>query len=129
MQTAFRIAKREAVIGGKTIRAGEGVILLTGSATRDDAAFSERDRLDIARKGPKHAAFGHGMHQCIGAELARMETERSHRERGGATRADHARGARAPVTGARRPCEVSIALRCMSNDESTRRTHDGAQLD
>ena len=74
VQTDFRIAKREAVIGGKTIRTGEGVILLTGSANRDEAAFSEPDRLDIARKGPKHAAFGHGVHQCIGAELARLET-------------------------------------------------------
>ena len=74
VQTDFRIAKSEAVIGGKTIRAGEGVILLTGSANRDEAAFSEPDRLDITRKGPKHAAFGHGVHQCIGAELARMET-------------------------------------------------------
>ena len=74
VQTDFRIAKREAVVGGKTIRSGEGVILLTGSANRDEAAFSEPDRLDIARKGPKHAAFGHGVHQCIGGELARMET-------------------------------------------------------
>ena len=74
VQTDFRIAKCEAVIGGKTIRPGEGVILLTGSANRDEAAFNEPDRLDIARKGPKHAAFGHGVHQCIGAELARMET-------------------------------------------------------
>ena len=74
VQTDFRIAKREAAIGGKTIRTGEGVILLTGSANRDEAAFNEPDRLDIAREGPKHAAFGHGVHQCIGAELARMET-------------------------------------------------------
>ena len=74
VQTDFRIAKREAVIGGKTIRAGEGVILLTGSANRDEAEFSEPDRFDIPRKGPKHAAFGNGVHQCIGAELARMET-------------------------------------------------------
>ena len=50
------------------------MILLTGSANRDEATFSEPDRHDIARKGPKHAAFGHGVHQCIGAELARMET-------------------------------------------------------
>ena len=74
VQTDFRIAKSEAVIGGKTIGTGEGVILLTGSANRDEAAFSNPDRLDIARNGPKHAAFGHGVHQCIGAELARMET-------------------------------------------------------
>ena len=74
VQTDFRIAKRETVVGGKTIRTGEGVILLIGSANRDEVAFSEPDRFDIARKGPKHAAFGHGVHQCIGAELARIET-------------------------------------------------------
>ena len=74
VQTDFRIAKSDAVVGAKTIRSGEGVILLTGSANRDEAVFSESCRLDIARKGPKHAAFGHGVHQCIGAELARMET-------------------------------------------------------
>ena len=74
VQTDFRIAKCEAVVGGKTIRSGEGVILRTGSANRDEAAFGDPDRLDIARKGPKHAAFGNGVHQCIGAELARMET-------------------------------------------------------
>ena len=74
VQTDFRIARRETLIGGKTIRTGEGVILLAGSANRDESAFSEPDRLDIARKGPKHAAFGHGVHQCIGAELARIET-------------------------------------------------------
>ena len=74
VQTDFRIAKSEAVVGGNTIRTGEDVILFTGSANRDEAAFSEPDRLAIARKGPKHAAFGHGVHQCIGAELARMET-------------------------------------------------------
>ena len=74
VQTDFRIAKAEAEIGGKTIHTGEGVILLIGSANRDEAAFTEPDRLDITRKGPKHASFGHGVHQCIGAELARMET-------------------------------------------------------
>ena len=74
VQTDFRIAKSEAVIGGRTIRTGEGVILLTGSANRDETAFSEPNQLDIARTGPKHAAFGHGVHQCIGAELTRMET-------------------------------------------------------
>ena len=73
VQTDFRIAKSDTVVGGKTIRSGEGVILLTGSANRDEAAFSEPDRL-ITRAGPKHTAFGHGVHQCIGAELVRMET-------------------------------------------------------
>ena len=56
-------------------RAGpDAVFVRREDDQRDEAAFSEPDRLDIARKGPKHAAFGHGVHQCIGAELARMET-------------------------------------------------------
>lgn len=71
---ADRFQNGEAVVGGKTIRDGEGVILPTDSANRDEAAFNEPDRLDIAHKGPKHTAFGHGVHHCIGAELARMET-------------------------------------------------------
>ena len=74
VQTDFRIAKAEATVCDQTIRPGEGVILLTGSANRDPEAFDDPDRLDIARSGPKHAAFGHGVHQCIGAELARIET-------------------------------------------------------
>ena len=73
VQTDFRIAKAEVVVRGQTIRAGDGVILLTGSANRDEAAFRHPDTFDITRTGPRHASFGHGVHQCIGAELARME--------------------------------------------------------
>ena len=73
VQTDFRIAKADVVVRGRTIRTGEGVILLTGSANRDGAAFENPDTFDITRTGPRHASFGHGVHQCIGAELARME--------------------------------------------------------
>lgn len=73
VQTDFRIAKADVVLRGRTIRSGDGVILLTGSANRDGAAFENPDTFDIARTGPRHASFGHGVHQCIGAELARME--------------------------------------------------------
>lgn len=73
VQTDFRIAKADVVVRGRTIRAGHGVILLTGSANRDGAAFENPDTFDITRTGPGHASFGHGVHQCIGAELARME--------------------------------------------------------
>ena len=73
VQTDFRIAKADVVLRGRTIRSGDGVILLTGSANRDGAAFQNPDTFDIARTGPRHASFGHGVHQCIGAELARME--------------------------------------------------------
>ena len=73
VQTDFRIAKAEVTMRKRTIRPGDGVILLTGSANRDEAAFENPDAFDIARKGPRHTSFGHGVHYCIGAELARME--------------------------------------------------------
>ena len=98
------------MIGGKTIRTGEGVILLTGSANRDEAAFSEPDRLDIERKGPKHAAFGHGVHQCIDAELARMETSAVIASAAARFERITLAGLASPGTGARRSCEVSKHL-------------------
>ncbi len=73
VQTDFRIAKAEVAVRGRTIKPGDGVILLTGSANRDEAAFERPDVFDIARKGPRHTSFGVGVHYCIGAELARME--------------------------------------------------------
>lgn len=73
VQTDFRIAKADVVVQGQTIRTGDGVILLTGSANRDEDAFENPDAFVITRKGPTHASFGQGVHQCIGAELARME--------------------------------------------------------
>ena len=73
VQTDFRIARADMALRGRKIRTGDGVILLTGSANRDETAFENADTLDIARKGPRHLSFGHGVHHCIGAELARME--------------------------------------------------------
>ena len=57
-ETDFRIAKSAAVVGGRTIRSGEGVILLTESANSDEAVFSEPDWLDITRKGPSTRRSG-----------------------------------------------------------------------
>lgn len=73
VQTDFRIAKADIVVRGRTIRASDGVILLIGSGNRDGTAFEDPDAFDITRTGPGHASFGHGVHRCIGAELARME--------------------------------------------------------
>ena len=73
VQTDFRIAKAEITVRGRTIQPGDGVILLTGSANRDEAAFEHADTFNIARQGMRHTSFGHGVHQCIGAELAHME--------------------------------------------------------
>ena len=73
VQTDFRIAKSQTALGRRTIKSGDGVILLTGSANRDETVFEHADTFDITRKGPRHVSFGHGVHQCIGAELARLE--------------------------------------------------------
>ncbi|MCY3819529.1 MAG: cytochrome P450 [Gammaproteobacteria bacterium] len=73
VQTDFRIAKARVTMRKRVINPGDGVILLTGSANRDGAAFEHPDAFDITRKGPRHMSFGHGVHYCIGAELARME--------------------------------------------------------
>ena len=73
VQTDFRIAKATVRLRRHVIKPGDGVILLTGSANRDEAAFEDPDTFDITRKDPKHTSFGHGIHYCVGAELARME--------------------------------------------------------
>ena len=73
VQTDFRIAKSQTALGRRTIKSGDGVILLTGSANRDETVFEHADTFDITRKGARHVSFGHGVHQCIGAELARLE--------------------------------------------------------
>src|SRR6266545_4428018 len=61
--------------GGQTIRRGEGVIVILGSANRDPSRFTDPDTLDLARADVKHLAFGRGSHYCLGAPLARVEAE------------------------------------------------------
>jgi cytochrome P450 len=70
-----RTALADIEIGGVVIRAGDGVIPLAASADRDGAAFADPDRLDIHRPERHHLAFGYGPHQCLGANLARLELE------------------------------------------------------
>ena len=65
-------ALEDVEIGGQLIRAGETVVLAIASANRDPARFPDPDELDI-RATPAHLAFGHGVHQCLGQQLARME--------------------------------------------------------
>lgn len=73
-QRLFRIAARDVEVGGKLIRTGEWVALFFGSANRDPAVFGDPGRLDIDRPNIRqHLSFGHGLHFCLGASLARLE--------------------------------------------------------
>jgi len=58
---------------GQTLPVDSKVLLLTGSAGRDDRVFPDADRFDIRRTFKLHVAFGYGIHFCLGAALARME--------------------------------------------------------
>jgi cytochrome P450 len=60
-------------IGGVTIPAGEWVLCATSSANRDPGRFGDAGRLDVTRDAGGHVAFGHGIHYCLGAPLARLE--------------------------------------------------------
>jgi cytochrome P450 len=62
-------------VGDVDIPANEFIMIALLAANRDDEQFDESDRLDIARKPNAHLAFGHGIHYCVGAPLARMEAE------------------------------------------------------
>jgi cytochrome P450 len=62
-------------VGDVDIPANEFVMIALLSANRDGAQFDHPDRLDIRRKPNAHLAFGHGIHYCVGAPLARMEAE------------------------------------------------------
>jgi cytochrome P450 len=62
-------------IGGVLIPAGEWVFPAISAADRDPARFPGPDRLDLSRDATGHLAFGHGVHHCLGAPLARMEAE------------------------------------------------------
>lgn len=75
MSPAARYATADVEIGGKTIGRGEMLVLALASADRDEAQFPGADTLDIARTSSKHLAFGHGVHYCVGAPLARLEAQ------------------------------------------------------
>ncbi len=68
-----RYAREDIEIAGTTIPRGELVMAVIGSANRDEHYFENPDMLDITRKNNKHLAFGHGVHFCLGAPLARLE--------------------------------------------------------
>lgn len=74
VQWLMRTPRRDVSLGGQTIPAGKLVLAVVGSANRDPKQFPNPDRFDITRDPNLHVAFGHGIHSCLGAALARMES-------------------------------------------------------
>jgi cytochrome P450 len=70
-----RYALEDVELGGVTIRAGDAVVPSLVSANYDESAYSQPDRLDLLRTEAPHLGFGHGMHFCVGASLARLELQ------------------------------------------------------
>jgi cytochrome P450 len=70
----MRTATADAEVGGITIKEGEAVLLSYPSGNRDEEVFTDPFRFDAGRDPNKHLAFGFGVHYCLGAALARIET-------------------------------------------------------
>lgn len=70
-----RVAVDDIEVGGVTIRAGDGVLLTTSVINRDETVYPSPDELDLGRNARNHVAFGFGIHQCLGQNLARAELE------------------------------------------------------
>jgi cytochrome P450 len=75
MQSTLRVASEEVTVGGVVIPAGSVVVAMLGAANRDPRRFPGPDDFDVTREENPHLAFGHGIHFCLGAPLARMEAE------------------------------------------------------
>ncbi|MFD9243507.1 cytochrome P450 [Streptomyces sp. NPDC059556] len=71
----FRFTTEAVELGGTEIPAGVPVTVALGAANRDPARFPSPDHLDLDRNAAAHLAFGHGMHRCVGAPLAKAEAE------------------------------------------------------
>ncbi|MFD0533079.1 cytochrome P450 [Actinomadura luteofluorescens] len=67
------MAKEDVEIHGHPVRAGQTVVLSLPAANRDPEHFERPDELDVTRPPSQHVAFGHGIHQCLGQQLARVE--------------------------------------------------------
>jgi cytochrome P450 len=73
--TTFRMTAEPVVLGGVEIPAHEQVLVVAAAANRDPDRFDDPDRIDIARPDNRHIGFGHGIHFCLGAPLARLEAD------------------------------------------------------
>jgi cytochrome P450 len=72
-QMLARLLMRDVALHGRTMPAGKKVLLLIGSANRDERAIARPNEFDVRRTQQPHLAFGYGIHVCLGAPLARLE--------------------------------------------------------
>jgi cytochrome P450 len=75
VQSTGRQALEDVPLGNKIIKQGQRVTVFLGSANHDEAHFAEPDVLNLQRSDARPLSFGHGIHTCLGAALARMETQ------------------------------------------------------
>jgi cytochrome P450 len=75
VQLTARVALTDASIGARPVPAGSIALMLIGAANRDPALCADPDDLDITRPPTHHVSFGQGIHFCLGAPLARLETQ------------------------------------------------------
>jgi cytochrome P450 len=73
VQVVSRFALRSAEVAGGTVAAGSFVLMLLGAANRDAALGADAGQFSVRRQARRHLAFGHGIHFCLGAPLARLE--------------------------------------------------------
>ena len=73
VQSMYRVTVAETTVGGVRIPAGAPLVAWIGAANRDGRQFRDPARFDIGRSQNRHLAFGHGIHFCLGAPLARLE--------------------------------------------------------
>jgi cytochrome P450 len=71
--STFRYTSAALTLGGVPIPAGEQVIICLAAANRDEGQFASPEALNLERNEARHLAFGHGIHHCLGAPLARIE--------------------------------------------------------
>jgi cytochrome P450 len=75
VHTLARRTTQDVELHGVTIPAESSIFLLVGAANRDPAKFPDPERLDINRQPTRTLAFGYGIHYCLGAALARLESQ------------------------------------------------------
>ncbi len=77
MPTQFmaRVLKQDTEIRRQKLRAGQPILLLYTSASRDESEFPNADTWDLHRRAPRTVGFGHGTHACLGRHVARLEAK------------------------------------------------------